>query len=213
MYVSFLLLRRSHALSSLSLPSVINVLHVYHLLYFDLKPDDKFHHFLFIPLIGFPAQYWRWGCHRNFMCFFISGLPGGLDYFNLALVKQGLMSKMRQRKICANLNQWCRGPGILIASFLQFQSFLYGTSSAPSIPLLLTATLATYNALLYLGSSIRSHERALATEKQDDDAQGTKDSNGDSVSDVKSLGGKKADPQERPMSPDVKRADAFPVNH
>ena len=48
------------------LRAVINVLHVYHLTFFDLKPDDKFHHF-FIPLIGFPAQFWEWGAHRAFM--------------------------------------------------------------------------------------------------------------------------------------------------
>ena len=147
------------------LRAVINVLHVYHLTFFELKPDDKFHHFLFIPLIGFPAQFWEWGAHRAFMCFFISGFPGGVDYFNLALVKQGKMGKMRQRKICASLNQWCRGPGILIASFLQYQSFVHGKSTAPSVALLMTATLAAYNALLYMGSSIRSHERALAIEK------------------------------------------------
>ena len=35
----------------------------------------------------------------------------------LALVKQGKVEKMTQRRVCASLNQWCRGPGLVISSF------------------------------------------------------------------------------------------------
>ena len=96
--------------------ALIMAVHIYHMVAFnDLSKADYFHHLLFIPLIGAPGHCYEWGAARNFLAFFISGFPGGMDYFFLVLVKNGFMTKLKQKKICSDINIWCRCPGIIVA--------------------------------------------------------------------------------------------------
>ena len=97
---------------------MINTVHMYHLLFFSLKADERFHHFVFIPLVGIPGQVYRYGALQNYTSFFISGFPGGVSYFNLVLAKLGVMSKLRQKKIDKYMNVWCRCPGYVCCSSL-----------------------------------------------------------------------------------------------
>lgn len=87
-----------------------------------LGPADYFHHFLFIPTISFPGQYYKWGPLANFQAFFISGMPGGIDYFLLGLLKLGLISPLFEKRINSNLNVWLRVPGILLSTMLMYQA-------------------------------------------------------------------------------------------
>ena len=184
----------------------LNVVHLYHCLFFKLTPSDIFHHGLFVGGVGIPAQLFRWGSMRSFMSFFASGLPGGIDCAPapaqfaraippailshsltraapphradamLALVKQGKVEKMTQRRVCASLNQWCRGPGLVISSFLIYSAVMSGRGTFPAPFGFWTASLMMYNSLLYTGSSIRAHEKAvtLAIATGDSAAGGTK---------------------------------------
>ena len=52
---------------------------------------------------------------------FISGLPGGVSYFLLAMQKMGICSPIVEKRITANMNAWVRLPGILMTSFLFYQ--------------------------------------------------------------------------------------------
>ena len=109
--------------------TIINSVHVYHMIGgFRLGPADYFHHFLFIPTISFPGQYYRWGPLANFQAFFISGLPGGIDYFLLGLVKLGLISPLFEKRVNANANIWLRVPGILVSTMLMYQARYSGCS-------------------------------------------------------------------------------------
>jgi hypothetical protein len=84
---------------------IVNAVHVYHMIAFGkLSVNDYFHHLMFIPTVGFFGQYYEWGALRNFLCFFISGLPGGVDYLLLVLVKLGHIDVMAQKRVCAALN-------------------------------------------------------------------------------------------------------------
>ena len=56
----------------------------------------------------------------NVIGFFLTGLPGGLDYFFLILVKLGKMEKLREKRYSTRLNVWLRGPGALSASFMLY---------------------------------------------------------------------------------------------
>jgi len=53
-----------------------------------------------------------WGCAGNVLAFFISGLPGGLDYYMLSAVKAGKMKKFTEKRVNCSINTWIRGPGI-----------------------------------------------------------------------------------------------------
>ena len=135
-----------------------NSVHVYHLLAFKLSASDIFHHLMFIPTIGFMGQFWAWGPVRNALAFFISGLPGGIDYFNLVLTKTKRMKVIRQKRICAALNCWVRGPGLIIFSFVLYQGLIYGTTPyVPKLAIAIIALLNTFNGMYYLKQSVANY--------------------------------------------------------
>ena len=131
--------------------TIVNAAHVYHMLGgFSLSSADYFHHFLFIPLLGFPGQVLKWGPVQPAGAFFISGLPGGLTYLMLGLVKLGWFTSIKEKRVTANLNSWVRVPGILITAFLCYQSCIYGNHSLPSSWWMLPSMLlGPFNALYY----------------------------------------------------------------
>lgn len=131
--------------------TVVNAAHVYHMLGgFSLGGADYFHHLLFVPLLGFPGQVLPWGPVQPAGAFFISGLPGGLTYLMLGLVKLGLMNAVKEKRVTANLNAWVRTPGILITSFLCYQGAIYGNHSLPStLCVVPSVILGPFNALYY----------------------------------------------------------------
>ena len=57
------------------------------MLVFKCTMDDYFHHFVFGGVICTLGLYQPVGPLQNAVGFFICGLPGGLDYLMLALVK------------------------------------------------------------------------------------------------------------------------------
>lgn len=135
--------------------TIINSVHVYHMIGgFRLTGADYFHHLLFIPTLGFPGQVLPWGALSNWLAFFISGLPGGLDYFVLGLVKLGYVDKMTEKRLNANQNVWLRNPGILTAVILLYQSQVYGTCQAPFFFVLLQLTLPAYNGIYYCKQAV-----------------------------------------------------------
>ena len=144
---------------------MINAVHLYHALYFDLDKNDKFHHFMFVPTIGLIGQYFQGGASANAIAFFISGFPGMLDYIGLILYKQGnfRVSRETQKWFCSKVNIWCRCPMLLLSCFCFYSGFRYGDySQMYAIPAALTIILASFNALYYADSSIRSHERTIS---------------------------------------------------
>lgn len=136
-------------------PTIItNSVHIYHMLAFDLTSGDYFHHLLFIPTVGALGQYYRCGAIRGFLGFMLSGFPGGLDYFNLVLVKHGVMDLYNQKRYCAAINIWIRGPFLVIAAFVMYQALIYGHNSMPWPALLLVGGLAAFNAQYYTKQSV-----------------------------------------------------------
>lgn len=138
--------------------TIINSVHVYHMLGgFGLSSADYFHHGLFIPTLGFPGQIFAFGAGANWQAFFISGLPGGIDYFVLGLIRCGLANKMFEKRLSANLNVWLRNPGILSATFILYQSLVYGKVSAPWFVCALQLILPPYNAMYYCKQSVANY--------------------------------------------------------
>lgn len=138
--------------------TIINAVHIYHMIGgFRLSAADYFHHGVFIPTIALPGLIYVWGPLSNFQAFFISGLPGGIDYLLLGLQKVGMLSHLTEKRVNANLNIWLRLPGILIATVLCFQGVLYARSGArlpeqlrpPAWAMLLQLVLPPYNAIYY----------------------------------------------------------------
>lgn len=91
---------------------IIISMHLYHMLAFKLDANDLFHHLLFVPTIGGINFVYPLGTLCNVLCFFISGLPGGLDYLMLAAVKAGKLPAYTEKRLNCSINTWLRGPGI-----------------------------------------------------------------------------------------------------
>ena len=126
---------------------------------FGLTGADYFHHLVFVPALGFPGQYFEWGALANWQAFFISGLPGGVDYFMLGLQKVGLLDHMTEKRVNANMNVWCRIPGILVTTVLVYAHTVEGNhdKNLPFWCLALQLILPGYNALYFGKQAIANY--------------------------------------------------------
>ena len=76
----------------------IAALHLYHILAFrNLSTSEWIHHLLFGGAICTIGILFASGPLQNFIAFFICGLPGGIDYLLLFLVKQGIVQKLEEK--------------------------------------------------------------------------------------------------------------------
>jgi len=86
------------------------ILHFYHYTMFKLSPADRIHHTLMCFVCG-GLSYYQKTLLSNAALFFISGLPGAIDYFILWLVKLGYISVFKQKKTSLVVNNLIRCPG------------------------------------------------------------------------------------------------------
>lgn len=94
---------------------LVFALHFYHVIRYwqKLRYDDWLHHILMIG-IGLPIG---WVTDSNsllgYSLFFMTGLPGGIDYVLLFLVRNGWLQKETEKNINAWMNTWIRSPGCI----------------------------------------------------------------------------------------------------
>jgi len=93
-------------------------LHLYHVIvYFEkLRFDDWLHHILMIAIVIPISVNLNLGCLLGLCLFFVTGLPGGIDYLLLFLVRNKIIDKLLEKKINTYLNIWIRCPGCIIHS-------------------------------------------------------------------------------------------------
>ena len=110
-------------------------LHFYHIIsYFrKLRPDDWLHHILMIgfalPFGYFVEAYSLLG----FSLFFTTGLPGGIDYFLLFLVRNFWLNRLIEKKVNTWLAVWIRSPGCVAQATLTLTWLL--SYRLPNIPI------------------------------------------------------------------------------
>lgn len=106
---------------------ICNSLHFYHILFFNLKSLDYIHH---IPaIIGCSAGYYFKiipACNVQMMLA-LMGIPGGIDYFLLTLVKSKKLSFYKEKQINSYLNIWIRAPVANATSFIILYSSMQET--------------------------------------------------------------------------------------
>jgi hypothetical protein len=88
-------------------------LHIYHVIvYFNkLRVIDWMHHILNV-FISLPiALIYPSGSLIGHSMFFMSGLPGGLDYLLLFLERNAIINRSTEKRINTYLNVWIRAPG------------------------------------------------------------------------------------------------------
>ena len=93
--------------------SLCFALHVYHCLcyYKKFRFDDWLHHVLMIGVALPIGAYMPSSTLIGYSLFFSTGLPGGIDYALLFLVRNGWLHTMREKQINTFMNVWIRSPG------------------------------------------------------------------------------------------------------
>jgi hypothetical protein len=154
--------------------AMVAAIHIYHCLFFGLSRDDIFHHVQFVlPLIILSIVFkWDGGASQNFGAFFICGLPGGLNYAALCLVKEGWITPLTQKHFDAWINACLRAPGCIIYAFLQYQVWLADVRptrgwSRGTIAFFtfVVSFLMAFNGVYYMEQSIGNYHEAKIKQK------------------------------------------------
>lgn len=139
--------------------AMCQAIHMYHCLAFDLRSEDIWHHVMFAGVLcGLSVPFKQQaGASINLGCFFLTGLPGGMDYIWLVLVKQGIIDKMTEKRWCVTMNVWLRGPVMSVYGFLGFQAWWQNTYTTHWILLPIVAGLHFYNGQYYCAQAVATH--------------------------------------------------------
>lgn len=95
--------------------SIVYSTHIYHMLWYfsKLRYDDILHHLIMVG-VALPLTILVSSNNLVGHClFFITGLPGGIDYFLLFLIRNNMMDKMIEKKLNRLINLWIRCPGCI----------------------------------------------------------------------------------------------------
>tara|TARA_A100001015_G_scaffold306141_1_gene399966 strand:- start:433 stop:1113 length:681 start_codon:yes stop_codon:yes gene_type:complete len=93
-------------------------LHAYHIIFYfkKLRIDDWLHHIL-MCCIALPVSFiCNYGPILSHCLFFLTGLPGFIDYFLLFLSRNKYIYKITEKKINTYLNLWIRCPGSIAST-------------------------------------------------------------------------------------------------
>jgi hypothetical protein len=157
--------------------SVMLALHLYHTLAYSVDAMDLIHHLVSAFLIGFVALLFHFGGLVGAVDFFMSGLPGGIDYALLALVAAGRIDSLTEKRVNRWLNLACRMPGLFFVLNAGLLTKLHDVDSNFDVPyrvLFLIAACHGANALYFANrvvanSAIRLSQSNIKQSLEDND--------------------------------------------
>jgi|TARA_B110000208_G_C11656639_1_gene390042 hypothetical protein len=164
--------------SNSDIPLAITVaLHLFHCMsqIQTLTALDWAHHLagnMLVCALAFPYHY---GPLLSWGCLYVCGLPGGIDYLMLYLVKTNRMDKLTEKRWNRRLNMWIRCPGIV--SFLPF-AYTAMLESRTSVPFPILVAQGALNLIngVYFADRV-SGNAAVAEYKAAEKQQRTKKKN------------------------------------
>ena len=145
-------------------------LHLYHCIApwyaKSLNFQDLVHHVGFaICGLGYMSLWYSWGPGANFAFFFLTGLPGAIDYFLLALVKWKKIHRNTEKKFNVIINNWCRGPGCVVAAAWTFVCYKEGIMDPPLFIVTAQLLLLVLNGQYYASRVTRNYQMILTSEE------------------------------------------------
>lgn len=113
--------------------NIIYGIHLYHIVWYynKLRFEDWLHHIL---MCGIALPLTLLFYHNNLIghsFFFINGLPGGIDYLLLFMVRNNIIDRMIEKKVNLYINLWLRCPGcistvsLIICEIVNTNTLLY----------------------------------------------------------------------------------------
>lgn len=92
-------------------------IHIYHCLFFKLTKDDILHHLIMLCIAG-PLSLFSKKISITSSLFFLSGLPGFIDYTILWIFKLFNLDNTIRKKIYTYTNLIIRSPGCIILTYI-----------------------------------------------------------------------------------------------
>lgn len=148
-------------------PTMITyALHFYHVIlyYKKLRKDDWIHHILMVTVALPIGCLTKSGSFLNHSLFFLTGLPGMIDYLLLFLVRNNCINKLTEKKINKQLNLWIRNPGCIAHScltILAFFKFYDNYSQLQRIMIILSAILVYWNGIYFMEQVVSDYQKNI----------------------------------------------------
>eukprot|EP00730_Choanoeca_flexa_P010865 TRINITY_DN21352_c0_g1_i1.p1 TRINITY_DN21352_c0_g1~~TRINITY_DN21352_c0_g1_i1.p1 ORF type:complete len:267 (+),score=48.12 TRINITY_DN21352_c0_g1_i1:135-935(+) len=166
--------------------AAIMALHIYHICFYQpLAMVDWVHHIVMCAIMLPIAYMLSPGRMMGHGCFYASGLPGGIDYAMLVMVKLGWLTKMQEKEYNYYIQLWMRAPGCVFHAILTWTNFVdawkrheqdlpqrgpnapepYITPDTARFAVWIVILAFFWNGLYFLDRVIRSHERNLVMDE------------------------------------------------
>jgi hypothetical protein len=139
------------------------LLHIYHFIFFKLTKDDYLHHFLMVCICG-SLCYLQKSIISSLALFFLSGLPGAIDYYLLFLVKINTIDTKFEKKVYSYLSAYFRAPGCTYTFAIGMNGIIdyyIKNDYYNMILLLITISLIYWNGQYYFMKSYESYLRKI----------------------------------------------------
>lgn len=138
-------------------------LHVYHIYEYwrVFHLDDWLHHVLMIGVALPLGSLTRSGALMGTSLFFMTGLPGGINYALLFAERNGWITKETEKSVNVPVHQWLRGPGCVATAALTVAA-TQGAAGATwwdQVVALLIAALTFWNGIYFTNQVVRADER------------------------------------------------------
>lgn len=146
----------------------VYALHFYHIAIYwrKFRFEDWLHHILMIGVALPIGTFFDSKSLVGYSLFFTTGLPGGIDYFLLFLVRNGWLNRQTEKHINTYLNVWCRSPGCISHAILTVAfTSIYGTwYSLNWWAAMLAATLTFWNGQYFMRQVVENYAIQSHTE-------------------------------------------------
>jgi hypothetical protein len=143
--------------------SLVFGLHLYHIARYweKLRYDDWLHHITMI-FVGLPIGVLvPSSTLLGYSLFFTTGLPGGIDYLMLFLVRNGWLGRMREKQVNRWLNVWIRSPGCVSHAVI---TFLYAGRMENTVALffsIIPALLNYWNGQYFMDQVVTDYAKQI----------------------------------------------------
>ena len=144
-------------------PSIITLsLHSYHIInYFKkLQFDDWLHHILMCGIALPMGLSMNAGFLLNHSLFFLTGLPGGINYFLLFFTRNKCMKRLTQKKVNNALNLWVRAPGCISHSavtLVTYYNYPESFSDMQFYLIMCTVILTFWNGIYFMNQVVTNY--------------------------------------------------------
>ena len=138
------------------------LIHIYHSIFYKLKRNDYIHHILMCGIAG-PLLYYQQSILSSLALFFLTGLPGMIDYFLLFMVKNKIIDSYTEKIIYIYISTWLRSPGCILTVALCIPGIKYNyyNDYLKLIGLIIMSSLVFWNGQYYLYCTYSDYYKKL----------------------------------------------------